>query len=112
VAPFKPKDADLYAIIGAFDSQYTLWHEFQSRLERYWCLRWLAQEQRDVLHGTFIRDNLVRLEELPLVIEVNGLPQLERNDRIALTIRGTDELSLHIDAEYQGRADVAGETAA
>lgn len=112
VAPFKPKDADLYAIIGAFDSQYTLWHEFQSRLERYWCLRWLAQEQRDVLHGTFIRDNLVRLEELPLVIEVNGLPQLERNDRIALTVRGTDELSLHIDAEYQGRADVAGETAA
>ena len=25
VAPFKPKDADLYAIIGAFDAQYSAW---------------------------------------------------------------------------------------
>src|SRR5690606_21143152 len=32
VAPFKPKDADLFAIIGAFESQYTLWGEFQNRL--------------------------------------------------------------------------------
>lgn len=104
VAPFKPKDADLYAIIGAFDSQYMLWHEFQSRLERYWCLRWLAQQSVTSLHGTFIRDNLVRLEEIPLVIEVNGLPELERNDRIMINVRGTDELSLQIDAEYGGPA--------
>ena len=104
VAPFKPKDADLYAIIGAFDSQYMLWHEFQSRLERYWCLRWLTQQSRTTLHGTFIRDNLVRLEEIPLVIEVNGLPELERNDRIVINVRGTDELALQIDAEYAGLA--------
>lgn len=104
VAPFKPKDADLYAIIGAFDSQYTLWHEFQSRLERYWCLRWLTQQARTTLHGTFIRDNLVRLEEIPLVIEVNGVPELERNDRIIINVRGTDELALQIDAEYAGLA--------
>ena len=104
VAPFKPKDADLYAIIGAFDSQYTLWHEFQSRLERYWCLRWLTQQARTTLHGTFIRDNLVRLEEIPLVIEVNGVPELERHTRIVVNVRGTDELSLQIDAEYAGVA--------
>ena len=112
VAPFKPKDADLYAIIGAFDSQYMLWHEFQSRLERYWCLRWLNQQSRSTLHGTFIRDNLVRLEELPLVIEVNGLPELERNDRIVIHVRGTDELSLQIDAEYGGLAPAEAEAAA
>ncbi|AHG65012.1 ribonuclease catalytic domain-containing protein [Advenella mimigardefordensis] len=112
VAPFKPKDADLYAIIGAFESQYTLWHEFQSRLERYWCLRWLTQQSRSSLHGTFIRDNLVRLEEIPLVIEVNGVPELERNDRMIINVRGTDELSLHIDAEYAGLAQADTEAAA
>ena len=112
VAPFKPKDADLYAIVGAFDSQYMLWHEFQSRLERYWCLRWLTQQSRTRLHGTFIRDNLVRLEEIPLVIEVNGLPELERNDRIAINVRGTDELALQIDAEYAGLAQTGEEATA
>ncbi|MGY0523070.1 RNB domain-containing ribonuclease, partial [Pseudomonas aeruginosa] len=33
VAPFKPRDADLFAIIGAFDAQYATWAEFQSAME-------------------------------------------------------------------------------
>src|SRR5699024_3083260 len=37
VAPFKPKDADLYAIISAFEAQYTAWGDFQHTIERYWC---------------------------------------------------------------------------
>src|SRR3546814_962339 len=30
VAPFKPKDADLFAIIGAFDAQYAAWGDYRS----------------------------------------------------------------------------------
>ncbi len=43
VAPFKPKDADLFAIVSAFDAAYSAYADFQATMERYWCLRWLAQ---------------------------------------------------------------------
>ncbi|MEY3694211.1 MAG: hypothetical protein RL083_36, partial [Pseudomonadota bacterium] len=45
VAPFKHKDADLFAIVSAFDSAYSAYADFQSTMERFWCLRWLAQQE-------------------------------------------------------------------
>ncbi|MGE4369945.1 MAG: ribonuclease catalytic domain-containing protein [Burkholderiaceae bacterium] len=96
VAPYKPKDADLFAIIGAFDSQYTLWSDYQSSMERYWCLRWLQQQGLDTVTGSVIRDDLVRLENVPLVIRVAGLPELDRGQRVVLDILGVDELSLEL----------------
>src|SRR5260364_261869 len=41
VAPFKPKDADLYAIVQNFDETYSAYLDYQRRMERFWCLRWL-----------------------------------------------------------------------
>src|SRR3990167_3872725 len=38
VAPFKPKDADLFSIISNFDAAYSTYNGFQSSLERYWTL--------------------------------------------------------------------------
>jgi exoribonuclease-2 len=96
VAPFKPKDADLYAIIGAFDSQYTLWGEHQSAMERYWCLRWLRQQGLETVPATVLREDLVRLECAPLITRVAGLPELERGQRVQLDILGTDELALEL----------------
>lgn len=96
VAPFKPKDADLYAIIGAFDSQYTLWSEHQSAMERYWCLRWLRQQNLENVPATVLREDLVRLECAPLVTRVAGLPELERGQRVHLDILDTDELALEL----------------
>jgi len=97
VAPFKPKDADLYAIIGAFDSQYTLWGDFQSSMERYWCIRWLQQQRIKEVGAYVLRDNLVRLSCAPFVTRINGLPAMERGDAIVLDILGYDELGLDIE---------------
>ena len=77
-APFQPKDADLYAIIGAFESQYTQWSDYQSSLERFWCLRWLQQNDIKQVQASFIKEDLVRLTNAPLVLHVPGLPALER----------------------------------
>lgn len=104
VAPFKPKDADLYAIIGAFDSQYALWGEFQSSMERYWCLRWLQQQGIRSAQATVLRENLVRLDCAPLVTRVNGLPEMERGDTLTLDIMGFDELRLDIDCRLHATA--------
>ncbi|HEX7386011.1 MAG TPA: RNB domain-containing ribonuclease [Castellaniella sp.] len=104
VAPFKPKDADLYAIIGAFDSQYTLWGDFQSSMERYWCIRWLQQQRIKEVGAYVLRDNLVRLSCAPFVTRINGMPAMERGDAVVLDILGYDELDLDIDCRLHEAA--------
>lgn len=100
VAPFKPRDADLLAIIGAFDSQYATWNEFQNSMERYWCLRWLQQQGLRQVQAAVLRDDLVRLTCAPFVTRVAGLPELERGQVVALEIMGCDELGLELDCRY------------
>ncbi len=103
-APFKPKDADLYAIIGAFDSQYALWGEFQSAMERYWCIRWMQQQGLREVRASVLRENLVRLNCAPFVTRINGLPDLERGHEVTLDILGYDELALDIDCRLREAA--------
>ncbi|MER1968737.1 ribonuclease catalytic domain-containing protein [Castellaniella sp. GW247-6E4] len=103
-APFRPKDADLYAIIGAFDSQYTLWGEFQSAMERYWCIRWMQQQGLREVKANVLRENLVRLACAPFVTRINGLPDIERGREITLDILGYDELALDIDCRLREAA--------
>lgn len=97
VAPFKPKDADLYAIIGAFDAQYSAWGDFQHAIERYWCLRWLQQQNITRVDATVIKEDLVRFNNAPLVTRVGGMGELARGQVVSLDILGMDELSLEID---------------
>jgi len=103
-APFRPKDADLYAIIGAFDAQYALWAEFQASMERYWCIRWLQQQGLREVRANVLRENLVRLACAPFVTRINGLPELERGHEVTLDILGYDELALDIDCRLREAA--------
>src|SRR5690606_41292763 len=100
-AAFTPKDADLYAIIGAFDAQYSAWGEYQSALERYWTLRWLQQQDVRSIEATVLRDDLVRLEGAPLVTRVAGLPELERGHKVTIDILGYDELALELECRLR-----------
>lgn len=103
-APFKPKDADLFAIIGAFDAQYASWGEYQSTMERYWCLRWLQQQGLRIVEATVLRDDLVRLDCAPLVTRVPGLPALERGHKVTIEILGYDELALEVECRLRDTA--------
>ncbi len=38
-------DTQLFTVMRDFDAAYTVYNEFQRSMERYWCLRWLLQEQ-------------------------------------------------------------------
>jgi len=104
VAPFKPRDADLFAIIGAFDAQYAAWSEFQNNMERYWCLRWIKQQGLTRMTANVLRDDLVRLAQAPLVVRVGGVPELERGTAVEIDILGRDELALELDCRYVGLA--------
>lgn len=105
VAPFKPKDADLFAIIGAFDAQYSAWNDFQNTMERYWCLRWLQQQQITRVEATVLKDDLVRFNNAPLVTRVGGMGELARGQIVLLDILGTDELTLDVDCRLHEVVD-------
>ncbi len=101
-APFKPRDADLFAIIGAFEAKYSSYHEFQDSMERYWCLRWLKQENVTRTDAVVVRDDLVRLANIPFYTRIPGMPMLERGHVVALDIVGMDELDLSLECRYTG----------
>jgi len=97
-APFKPRDADLFAIVSAFDSAYSGYADFQSGMERYWCLRWLAQEQARQVDAVVLKDEILRLVDIPLVIRLPGMPQVARGLQVKLDLLRWDEVDLTVEA--------------
>jgi exoribonuclease II len=98
VAPFKPKDANLFAIVSAFDAAYAAYADFQSNMERYWCLRWLGQEQARQVEAVVLKDEVLRLVDIPLIIRLPGMPQVARGAQVKLDILRWDEVDLSIEA--------------
>ncbi len=94
VAPFKPKDADLFAVLQGFDETYAAYADYQNKMEAFWCLRWLKQEQRNRVVATVIKGDLVRLEEIPLVLHVPALGVHPRGTRVMLEVVSIDELTV------------------
>lgn len=91
-APYAPNDAELFAIVSAFDAAYTAYADFQNRMERFWCLRWLRQEQITRTAATVLKGDVVRLDHMPLVVRMPGLPVLARGRRIEVDVLGQDEV--------------------
>jgi exoribonuclease-2 len=97
VAPFKPKDADLFAIVSGFDAAYAAYGDFQTNMERYWCLRWLVQEKCHQVDAVVLKDEVLRLLEIPLIIRLPGMPQVARGAQVRLEVIRWDELDLTIE---------------
>jgi exoribonuclease-2 len=57
-----------------FETAYEAYAEHQRLLERYWTLRYLEQEAIESADAVVIRDELVRVDRLPLVCRTVGLP--------------------------------------
>ena len=98
VAPFKQKDANLFAIVSAFDAAYAAYADFQSNMERYWCLRWLGQEDAKQVEAVVLKDEVLRLTEIPLIIRLPGMPPVARGAHVKLDILRWDEVDLSIEA--------------
>lgn len=97
VAPFKPKDADLFAIVSAFDSAYAAYAEFQSTMERYWCLRWLAQQSVRHVDAVLLKDEVLRLVDIPLIIAAPGT-RYPRGTQLKIELISWDEIDLSVQA--------------
>ncbi len=97
VAPFKPKDADLFAIVSAFDAAYSSYADFQATMERYWCLRWLAQQSARHVDAVLLKDDVLRLTDIPLVVQMPGVRHA-RGTQLKLELIGWDEVDLSVQA--------------
>ncbi len=105
VAPFKPKDAQLFSIISGFDAAYSAYNGFQSGIERYWTLRYLKQQGITELTAAVMKEGLVRADDLPLVFRALGCEQLPRHSHVKVRITGLDELTLDVHASLVERLD-------
>jgi exoribonuclease-2 len=97
-APYGTNDADVFAIVSAFDTAHTAYAAFQTRMERYWCLRWLKQEGLARIVATVLKEDILRLDGLPFVTRLPGMPVLPRGQRVELEILGRDEIGLTLEA--------------
>ena len=104
-APYAGNDADLFAIVSAFDAAYSAYAEFQERMERYWSLRWLQQEGLQRVVASVIRGDVLRLAGLPFVTRLPGLPELPRGQQLELEIVATDLVDLTLGARVHRLLD-------
>jgi exoribonuclease-2 len=97
--PFEKGSSELFAIIGAFDAAYGAYAEVQNNMERYWCLRWLEQEGRigARMPGVMLRNEMVRLSELPLVARLAGSGHLAPGTHVDVDVIGIDEVDLGVE---------------
>ncbi len=111
-APFKPKDAELFSIISGFDAAYGAYNGFQAGIERYWTLKYLEQNGITELTASAFKDNLVRADELPLVLPAMGAQGLPRGARVRVKLGAIDEITLDISGTVIERLDLVAEEAA
>jgi exoribonuclease-2 len=105
-APFKPKDANLFAVISAFDAAYSAYNGFQNGMERYWTLQHLKQNHITEVTATLIKDNLVRADTLPLVLPVMGADGLPRGAHVRVRLGEVDDITLDIHGTVIERLDL------
>lgn len=97
-APFKPKDARLFAIISAFESAYGAYADFQARMERYWCLRWLSQNGVSQARAVVARDEMARLLDIPLTVSLQAARALPNGTEVMVDLLRWDEVDLSVEA--------------
>lgn len=108
VAPFKPKDAALFAIISGFEANYAAYNQFQNALERYWTLRHLEQNAITVCDASVFKEDWVRTDGLPLVLPVMGAQGLPRGARVRVALGAVDLMALDVSGQVVERLDVDG----
>ena len=98
---YAKNDTALFGVMNDFETMYAVYNEFQRGMERYWCLRWLQQEKIEQVEALVLRENLVRLADIPLILRVPSLPEsTPANTRVYLAISEIDLLALDVQVRF------------
>jgi exoribonuclease-2 len=99
-AVYAGNDPMLFAAMRDFELAYDAYNDFQRKMERYWCLRWLIQEGIQEIEAAVLKENLVRLAGLPMVTRVVGAPALNPGDRVRVALGDFDLLDNELTCRY------------
>jgi exoribonuclease-2 len=94
---------DLVAAARDFEAAYEAYAEHQRGLERYWCLRYLIQEGIRESGASVVRDELARIDGMPLVVRTVGLPASVPGERVKVAFGEADLWQAHVLARYAGK---------
>ena len=100
-APFARNSDGLLSALRAFEITHARYDEHQRGMETYWSLRWLLQEGLREVAALVLRENLVRIEGLPLVTRIASLPDTPPGTRVRLEIQSLDLLERSLGATYR-----------
>ena len=89
-APFSRNSDALLAALRAFEVVHARYDEHQRAMEHFWCLKWLLQERVAEAEGVVLRENVVRLQGLPLAARVPSLPELPAGTLVRLAVEDVD----------------------
>ncbi len=105
--PYADNDASLFAALADFEATYSQYAEFQSRMEHYWCLRWLVQEEVRETTAEVIRENLVRFTRLPIVMRLPDLPPQAPGCIVRIGVGRIDLLAATLECRVLGTKEEA-----
>ena len=94
---------ELVAAARDFEAAYEAYAEHQRALERYWCLKYLVQEGVESAEATIVRDELVRIDGMPLVCRAIGLPSTTPGERVRVAFGAVDLWEAHVLCRYAGK---------
>jgi exoribonuclease-2 len=103
--PYARTSDALLSALRAFEVTYARYDEHQRAMENYWSLRWLQQEKITATGALVLRENLVRLDGLPLVTRVPSLPALDPGARVRLEVGAIDFLERTVSCAYRETLD-------
>jgi exoribonuclease-2 len=98
--PYAPNSEALFSAIRDFELAHEAYNDVQRSMERYWCLRYLLQENVTFAPATVIKENLVRFERLPLVTRAFGMPELLPGAAVEVEISAVDLLELEVRCKF------------
>jgi exoribonuclease-2 len=98
--PYTRESESLHRSVQNFEATYEAYGEFQRGMERYWCLRWLLQENIQTMTAQVLKENLVKLDRLPLIARVTPLPEMAPETSIEIEISQIDLLELTFTARF------------
>ncbi len=99
--PYERNDSDFFTIVAQFENVYGLYKDFQTRMERYWSLRWIEQEKIRQIEAIVVKGDLVRVDGIPFMQRVPGLPELPRGSKVLLDIIGLDYIGLVLEVKLR-----------
>jgi exoribonuclease II len=108
---YASNDDELAMIMRHFDLTYSAYGDFQTRMERYWCLQFLVQENIQEISATVWRENLVRLDHMPYITKVFNLPELPVGTRVLLEVKRVDTLMMELDARFKSVEETTSQAA-